>query len=280
MDFVFNELCLQNAFPNIERGRSGIENLLQVCKQGRDLGMSRLAIRPDFYVQSLLEGYCVIDWLNDQAVSKSLKHLLLSIVRQPYIDNNDTSIEERYILSNAFWVGEVMLAVEGLAIAYLYNTVSISFYSAETWNIDEISLKFTQEGYDEQIVRVKHASQVRHIEVHKDWIGSRIGQRLRTTDLHFSQKEIHLRDDHGKDVLLRFSRKLVRSPYIIKVINSMPYNCHDHDFIKNCYEDGRIEIVLVRSDEGFGVVVQTTGNNIDETEAISQILFEEFHDGY
>jgi hypothetical protein len=167
------------------------------------------------------------------------------------VDNNDTAIEERFIMSNTFLVDEEMSKAEGLAIAYLYSTMSISLDSSEKWNVDEVSLRFSDEGYDDLLVKVKHASQVPHVERHKDWIASRIGIKLKATDLPVDQKEIRLRDDHGKDVLLRFSRKLVRSPYIIKVMNSMPFNSHDHHFIRNCYEDGRIEIVLVRSDKGW-----------------------------
>jgi hypothetical protein len=280
MDLIFNEFSFRDAFADMYDSRTGMGNLLRVCKLSRQLGISRLAIRTDFYEQFLTVGYRVSDWLNDHAVSKVLKDLLLSIVRHPYIDDNDTAVEDRYILSNTFLVDDEQSKAEGLAIAYLYNTVSISLYSSQKWNTGHVTLRFCEEGQDDQTVTVKHASQVAHIEGHKDWITSRIGITLRTTDLQASQKQIHLRDDHGKEVLLRFSRKLVRSPYITAVINSMPFNSYDHDFIKNYYEDGKIEIVLVRTDEGFGVVIQTTGNNIAETEAISQILLEEFQDEY
>lgn len=280
MDFIFNEFSFRDVFPNQHEGRIGMGNLLKVCKLGREHGMSRLAIRPDFYEQFLAQEYSITDWLKDQEVNKTFKDLLFSIVRQPYIDNNDAAIEERFIMSNTFLVDETMSKPEGLAIAYLYSTMSVSLASSEKWNVDEVSLKFSEEGYEDLLVTVKHASQALHVEGHKDWIASRIGIKLKTTDLPLGQKEIRLRDDHGKDVLLRFAKKLVWSPYIIKVINSLPFNPHDHHFIRHCYEDGRIEIVLVRTDQGLGLVVQTTGRNMVETEAIAKILDEEFDEGY
>ncbi len=280
MDFIFNELCFRDVSPNIHSGRSSMGNLLQVCKRGRELGMLRLAIRHDFYEQFLLAGYSINDWLKDQTVSKILKDLLLGIVRHPYIDSSDTLIEERFISSYVFLVDEEMSAVEGLAIAYLYKTMAISLYSSEKWSVHEINLKFSEAGYDDQIVKVNHASQVHHVELHKDWIASGIAIRLPVTDLQFNQKEINLRDDHGKNLLLNFSRKLIRSQYVTKVINSLPFNPYENDFVRYCYGDGKIEIVLVRSDQGFGVIIQTTGRDLSETKAIAEILNDEYHNEY
>jgi hypothetical protein len=280
MDFIFNELCFRNACPNIHSGKLSMINLLQVCKQGRELGMLRLAVRHDFYVQFLLAGYSINNWLNDQTVNKVLKDLLLSIVRQPYINNSDTLIEERFISSYAFLVDGETSAVEGLAIAYLYKTIAISLYSSEEWNVHEIDLKFSETGYDDQIVKVNHASQTTHVEQHKDWIVSNIGIKLPITKLHFSEKEINLRDDHGKNLLLGFSKKLIRSQFVTKVINSLPFNPHDKYFVRHCYKDGKIEIVLVRSDQGYGIIIQTTGRDLTETKAIAEVLNEEFHNEY
>src|SRR4051812_31345422 len=102
MDFIFNEFSFHDIFSNVHNSRIGMEDLLKVCKQGREFGMSRLAIRPDFYDQSLANEYSVNNWLNDQDVRKVFKDLLLSIVRYPYIQDDHTAIEDRYISSNAF----------------------------------------------------------------------------------------------------------------------------------------------------------------------------------
>jgi hypothetical protein len=280
MDFIFNELSFRNIASDLHSGKSGMANLLQVCKKGRELGMMRLAIRHDFFEQHLYNGYRISDWLNDQTVSKVFKDLLLSIIRQPYIDNNDIKIEERFITSYAFLLDEDRLETEGLAIAYLYQTIAVSFHFSNDWDVYVIDLKFSEAGYDDQIVKVNHASQVKHLELHKDWIASRVGKKLPVTNLSFNEKQINLRDDHGKDILLKFSRKLVRSQYVIKVINSLPFNPQETDFIRNYYDDGKIEIVLIRSDHGLGVVIQTTGENLFETKAIGEILNEEFRDKY
>jgi len=81
---------------------------------------------------------------------------------------------------------------------------------------------------------------------------------------------------HGKDVLTAFAQKVLQSPYVEGVINSLPFNPHARSFIRNAYPDGSIELVLVWSDEGLGMVVQSTGRNLRETEAIARILKEKY----
>ncbi|KAA8478216.1 hypothetical protein BDE36_2520 [Arcticibacter tournemirensis] len=280
MDFIFNELCFGNVATDIHAGKKGINNLLQVCKKGRESGMSRLAIRTDFYEQYLAENYCVRDWLSDPSVTRTYKDLLLSIVRHPYIEDGDTSTEERFISSYGFLNEEKNTSVEGLAVAYLYKTIAVSLCSAEKWNSHEIDIRFSEADSEDQNIKVRHASQISHIEQHKDWIISRLGIKLAVTDLQIQQKAISLRDDHGKDLLLKFSKKLIRSPYVTRVINSLPFNPHNNDFVKSCYPDGRVELVLTGTDQGLGLVIQTTGTTLLETEAVAAILREEFNNEY
>jgi putative CRISPR-associated protein (TIGR02619 family) len=90
------------------------------------------------------------------------------------------------------------------------------------------------------------------------------------------KKTIKLRDDHGKDTLQSFSKRLCQSPYVIKVINSLPFNSHRDDPILNTTDNGIIEFVLTWTDKGLGVCIQTTGRNIAETNSIALYLKEKF----
>jgi hypothetical protein len=280
MDFIFNELCFGNVALDIHSGKAGMSNLLLVCKHGRELGMSRLAIRTDFHEQYLAENYRVRDWLSDPDITKTFKDLLLGIIKHPYIQDEDASIQERFISSYGFMNEEKETPVEGLAVAYLYKTIAVSLYSSEKWNTHEIDIIISEENNEDQNIKVRHASLTTHIQHHRDWIISRVGMILSITEQHILEKEINLRDDHGKDLLLKFSKKLVRSPYIIKIINSLPFNPHDNHFVKACYSDGKVEVVLVNTDQGLGLVLQTTGTTLGETKAIAKILREEFQNEY
>lgn len=79
-------------------------------------------------------------------------------------------------------------------------------------------------------------------------------------------------EHHGTDSLTPFAKKLCASPYVREILNSIPYSAKLKDPIKNCGADGRIELVLVHTDAGYGLRVQTTGRDLEETQYIGQLL--------
>ncbi len=90
------------------------------------------------------------------------------------------------------------------------------------------------------------------------------------------KKQIHLRDDHGKDVLQEFSQRICQSPYVKSVVNSLPYNPRQTEPIRRTYSNGKVEFVLTWTDRGLGVCIQTTGRNIAETNSIALYLKKKF----
>jgi len=96
------------------------------------------------------------------------------------------------------------------------------------------------------------------------------------TYLTVDQKQIKLRDDHGQDVLETFAKKIIKSPYVEGIINSLPFNPKARESIKKCTPDGKIEIVLTTTDKGIGLVIQSTGRNLKETQAIAEFLQHEY----
>ena len=95
-------------------------------------------------------------------------------------------------------------------------------------------------------------------------------------DTNPENKVINLRDDHGKDVLLAFGQKIRRSPYVTKIINSLPFNSKQINPIRRTFENGIVEYVLTWTDKGFGMCIQTTGRNLAETNSIALHLKNEF----
>jgi putative CRISPR-associated protein (TIGR02619 family) len=90
------------------------------------------------------------------------------------------------------------------------------------------------------------------------------------------QKKVSLRDDHGKDTLEAFSRKLCQSPYVKSVVNSLPFNPHVRRAIRSTDSSGLIEFVLYWTDKGYGLCVQSTGISEKETNIIAIHLENEF----
>ncbi|MEX6778708.1 putative CRISPR-associated protein [Limnospira fusiformis] len=89
-------------------------------------------------------------------------------------------------------------------------------------------------------------------------------------------KNISLRDDHGKDVLMAFSQKVRRSPYVKNIVNSLPFNSQQKTPIRRTYPNGIVEFVLTWTDAGYGICIQTTGRNLAETNTIAIHLKQEF----
>lgn len=158
----------------------------------------------------------------------------------------------------------------GLAVAHMLNSVSFSIFSSE-WNQNFILLR----GND-KIIEVRHISSPAHIELHKIFFEEVKEIQLLPCFLAPKDKPIHLRDDHGKDKLLEFSKRLLKSNYICEIINSLPYNPRERKFIRKVSGNGLIEIVLPWTDLGLGIVVKTTGRNLRETQQIANIIQEQY----
>lgn len=90
------------------------------------------------------------------------------------------------------------------------------------------------------------------------------------------KKSISIRDDHGKDILQAFAKKICRSPYVKKVVNSLPFNPKQKNSIRRTKHDGTVEFVLIWTDAGLGLCIETTGRNLAETNTIALHLEKEF----
>ena len=77
-------------------------------------------------------------------------------------------------------------------------------------------------------------------------------------------------------MLRAFAKRIINSPYVNSVKNSLPWNNRTTNFIRRVYPNGLIEVVLYWTDEGLGMVIQTTGRNQRETEEIARLLEEKY----
>ena len=76
--------------------------------------------------------------------------------------------------------------------------------------------------------------------------------------------------------LTAISKRLINSPFVRGVINSLPFNPKQKDPIKAVFDDGRIEFVLCQTDAGYGLVIQSTGRNLNETQRIAELLKQKY----
>ncbi len=212
MDLIFNELSLHHKVENIYLARNLIKNLITTCKSFNDYDLQHVRVPIGFKFLYLTSDYTIQNWLNDTATNRTYKDFLLGRIRHPYIDDRDGVIEHKFI-SNYYYLNEQEIpelqdnVVEGLAVAFLYNTLVISFNTHNLWTKIQISLK-EKTDTSQNIVSVRHISSSEHINAHKSWLEDNRPIRLQETDIPIENKKIRLRDDHGKDRLLEFSKKI------------------------------------------------------------------------
>lgn len=274
MELVFNELTCQPYANDFTACYSRIAQFVKTYKASEAHGFRRVRFQPAFDQILLKDDFSLSDFVNDPR-TRTLAAIMLSLYRYPFIDD-DTEEENRYIQNSFSLLKDGnRIPVHGLAAAYLYQTAGIGFCSEPFWEALQFELHI--EGREQGCVKILSASRPEHFEerVFLEWKNQSAEIRLIECDIPVTDKRISLRDDHGRNVLQKFAERLILSPYVVEVVNSLPYNPHETGFIRKVKPDGLIEIVLTGTDKGLGLVIKTTGRNYRETEKIAQILRDE-----
>jgi hypothetical protein len=236
MELIFNELSAHYLTDSAYEAKQRMRDLLLVCQTGLENGFSQIRVDRKFDTYFLATNYTVLDWLNDNSVSSTQKSLFLSYRLFPYIEESDESAENTFI-EKSFYLNEADeprfngFELEGLAVAYIYDTIAVSFPANKVWQ--KLYIKLLERcNENEQLVEVKHVSLAKHFETHKNFIEANQEIVLQATPLKPNEKVIHLRDDHGKDILMNFANRLINSSYVTEIINSLPFNPRDGNFEK------------------------------------------------
>ncbi len=210
--------------------------------------------------------------------ARIFRDILYGTTRRPFF--LEGSQEESKYLQNKYLIRHNHEDKEcyGLAAAYLHDSVGIGFASDAVWENLVHSIIVKSEFSGQSSDNILCVSKPEHFssENFKKWENEHTELELVETDLLPLQKHINLRDDHGKDILHKFSKRLVNSRYIESVINSLPFKPKEKKFIRDITFDdqkgGLIEIVLTDTDSGFGLVAKTTGRNLKETQKIAELV--------
>lgn len=183
-----------------------------------------------------------------------------------YYTNEEAGITEEYCI--------------GLATAHLKQKVVISLATAGCWNRPEIVFKeLINDQLETRDVSVKNITNDVHLydETIKAELIYSGKLELEKCPINPSDKILILSGDHhGNDKLEAFAKKLFKNEYVVSVINNIDFSPKAINFIKKIYDDGKVELVLHWESAGYGMIIQTTGRNYRETEAIAEKLKIEF----
>lgn len=252
-EIYFNELSVMD---EVNWPDSALKELGQTFLKLKKLGMSTCRISGDVLTKLELG-------LPNNGNGNNARILLHTMFKHPFESPLVEKRQDDYYSHEWTFRGENCY---GLALAFIADSLSYSMSSTE-W--DKSIIKIQRDMVD---VPVRNISKACHVQEHSTWLESQVEPELVMTSLQPEEKPIKLRDDHGKDKLLEFSKSILRNPYVEKVINSVEFKPWTNKFIGNVYDNGMIELILVWEEQRCGIVVQTTGRNRAETAKIAEIL--------
>lgn len=259
-EVFLNELCLKNKSLSFDTWKIMVQAKAALGK----VGFKICRLSNDDY--ALLKNSVLA--LNNP----SIKNIFFQFFHTPFETNE---IEESDDKAADFLSKEVFYnsnSAYGFSLASYYDTFALSFATSEEWKNGRIQVV----NHSGENLEIHHVSNQNHINENSDWLVTRVEIELITTNADPLSKSPKFRDDHGKNELEAFWKKIRNSEYVVSCINSLPFSSHNRNFIRDFYSDGRIEITLPWTDKGLGLVIQSTGRNRRETEKIANVLEEKY----
>lgn len=257
MELYFNELSIKN---ENSISHESVVFMAETYKELTKHDITTCRISPE-------DNAKLFQMIDGMPNSINVRNFYFSFFRSPYETKTVEENQDEYYEHGWTYNGEECI---GFALAYLLDSASFSLYGA-AWK--DAFIDVLKDG---DFIKVRNICVKAHVDMHIPRIRNIGAVELVACDMKISDKKIVLRDDHGKDKLEEFSRRLIQCPYLVGVVNSLPYNSHERKFIRRVRENGLVEIVLPWTDKGYGVVVKTTGRTIKETKKIAEILEEEY----
>ncbi len=260
----FNDLSIKPLCNNDEEVCTRINTYVQVLKFCGSLGYKKVRYEQPFQTIELKRNYTLHEYICSHGMDSSAR-LILSMVRKPYIDEN-TVEEERFVNTKVtLFKNNCEIDAEGLTCAYLAHSFAVGFASDLFWttnNTFELSI-YDQISKKSKKEKVFCISTLKQFEM-EDFINFAVCSlplSFKQCGVKKEDKPIHLRDDHGKDVLKDFADVILKEVYIREVVNSLPFSSFSKDIIGKIEDDGIIELRLKDSGKGFGLVIRTTAES-------------------
>jgi hypothetical protein len=192
VDMILNELSLPLA-SDIPTARATFSNFIRVLKSVRNQGLKKASLLTQYSFHQILlaPDYPLRRWLNDPEVNREEKTFLRTIATSsPFsqgiaddliseVENNAAPLEFRH---------QDKIAI-GLGIAFILDTISVSFHSDERWNASILALDITHADGDDEQVNIIHASTKEHVQAHTDWFQQKCSTNIKTGQDLWEQRD-------------------------------------------------------------------------------------------
>lgn len=262
----FNELSIYPLCVNdqdVDQRINDFVKVLEFC--GSFLGYKKVRFDRKAKEIELKKDFLLKDYLANNTTGNSYGALLiLNMLQPPYIDD-DSEEEIKYATHTAKLVRDGKeIEAEGFACAYYSSGFVVGFASEDYWRQN---VSFTVSVIDDATGRSRNHIVYGFCLVEQfsnpdfiSWAIDKLPLRFRSSGIDISAKTIDIRDDHGKKELIEFSKKIIKEPYIIEIVNSLPFKVGTRKKT-NWVGDGILEIRLVDVKNKIGVAARTTACN-------------------
>ena len=178
-EYIFNELSVKDTLLTVHDAQKVLEQFIKVTGRAKSMGFDQIRISEslgkNLFNLKLLENYAVSNWLKDSEVNNDLKDKFrLIFANPPLLKDNEISEIDLFEYSEFFvTLDNQKYRVYGLGVAYIKDTLAVSFQGHQFWNRSNIELlhKHLDNDGNEQIVNreVLHFTNEKHLEEHKLW---------------------------------------------------------------------------------------------------------------
>ena len=265
----FNEISVNPLCTNDQDVEYRIGEFVKVLEFCGFLGFKKVRMDKPAKEIELKKGFFLKNYLAINAKgNNSAALLVLNMLKPPCIE--DGSEEERkYAAHTARLIrDDEELVADGFACAYYSSGFVVGFASDPFW-IQNTS--FTVSIVDDVTKKSRNhsvfcISQVEHFgnSGFISWAINNLPIEFRCPTVSPMNKQVSLRDDHGKDKLMDLSQKILKEPYVVQVVNSLPFK-HDTQKKTRWVGDGLIEVRLLDDKNKIGIALKTIART--ETEA-------------
>ena len=178
MEIFFNELSISPSVNSIDLAREKITALLQTMKTLKNFDFNVLRTHDNFYAEDLGCNYTFSSFLNDPDVSNTQKLLLRTIVKNPFIADED-SLEAEMFITNRFEALNHLgspKSPEGLSISFVHEVPTLSLSGYPFWESNFLTLNVTNSidnsTSTEKVINISSPTFTQTNQEFIDWIKS------------------------------------------------------------------------------------------------------------